>query len=114
METPTAMPERRSGISVFSGGISSPPCVTLTRMLTNRTGTAANSLVDVFNKIIEKRNCRLNYIIPISDNGGSSSELIRFVGGPSSSIFSHAHLISQQQTTILTLSSKALAISAPV
>ena len=46
-------------------------------------GTAANSLVDVFNKIVEKRKCQLNYVIPISDNGGSSSELIRFVGGPS-------------------------------
>jgi hypothetical protein len=41
--------------------------------------------VDVFNKIIEKRGCQLNYIIPISDNGGSSSELIRFIGGPSQS-----------------------------
>jgi hypothetical protein len=39
--------------------------------------------VDVFNKIVEKRRCQLNYVIPISDNGGSSSELIRFVGGPS-------------------------------
>ncbi|SPQ21003.1 76ce7e0a-9db4-4821-adf7-265287c9679c [Thermothielavioides terrestris] len=53
------------GITVFSGG------------------TAANSLVDVFNRIVEKRRCQLNYVIPISDNGGSSSELIRFVGGPS-------------------------------
>ncbi|KAK4152796.1 hypothetical protein C8A00DRAFT_34472 [Chaetomidium leptoderma] len=56
---------KRLDITVFSGG------------------TAANSLVDVFNKIVEKRRCRLNYVIPISDNGGSSSELIRFVGGPS-------------------------------
>ena len=54
-----------SGIVVFSGG------------------TAANSLVDVFNKIIAKRRCPLQYIIPISDNGGSSSELIRVFGGPS-------------------------------
>lgn len=61
------------------------PCWTL-ELTTNRNnskGTAANSLVDVFNRIIEKKNCRLNYIIPISDNGGSSSELIRFIGGPS-------------------------------
>ncbi|KAK4042677.1 hypothetical protein C8A01DRAFT_44299 [Parachaetomium inaequale] len=56
---------KRLGITVFSGG------------------TAANSLVDVFNKIVQKRRCQLNYVIPISDNGGSSSELIRFVGGPS-------------------------------
>ncbi|KAK3392092.1 UPF0052-domain-containing protein [Sordaria brevicollis] len=59
------MGDKRTGITVFSGG------------------TAANSLVDVFNRIIEKKNCQLNYIIPISDNGGSSSELIRFIGGPS-------------------------------
>lgn len=45
-------------------------------------GTAANSLVDVFNDLIQKNNCTLSYIIPISDNGGSSSELIRVFGGP--------------------------------
>ncbi|KAL8833341.1 MAG: hypothetical protein Q9170_004330 [Blastenia crenularia] len=45
-------------------------------------GTAANSLVDVFNELIEKNSCSLSYIIPISDNGGSSSELIRVFGGP--------------------------------
>lgn len=52
------------GIVVFSGG------------------SAANSLVDVFNKVVESRKCSLSYIIPISDNGGSSSELIRVFGGP--------------------------------
>jgi 2-phospho-L-lactate transferase/gluconeogenesis factor (CofD/UPF0052 family) len=46
-------------------------------------GTAANSLVDVFNAVARDRNVHLTYVIPISDNGGSSSELIRFVGGPS-------------------------------
>lgn len=55
----------RAGLSVFSGG------------------TAANFLVDVFDQITAKRNCPLRYIIPISDNGGSSSELIRVLGGPS-------------------------------
>ena len=45
-------------------------------------GTAANSLVDVFNEIKEKQQCSLDYVIPISDNGGSSSELIRVFGGP--------------------------------
>lgn len=52
------------GIVVFSGG------------------SAANSLVDVFNTVRESKNCPLSYIIPISDNGGSSSELIRVFGGP--------------------------------
>lgn len=60
--------ERRCGICVFSGG------------------TAANFLVDVFNRIVEgQKDCPLSYIIPISDNGGSSSELIRVFGGPSAS-----------------------------
>ncbi|KAI1098055.1 UPF0052-domain-containing protein [Jackrogersella minutella] len=45
-------------------------------------GTATNSLVDVFENIRESRNCSLSYVIPISDNGGSSSELIRVFGGP--------------------------------
>ena len=52
------------GIVVFSGG------------------SAANSLVEVFNTIRETLECPLSYIIPISDNGGSSSELIRVFGGP--------------------------------
>ena len=45
-------------------------------------GSAANSLVDVFNAVRESKECLLSYIIPISDNGGSSSELIRIFGGP--------------------------------
>lgn len=48
-------------------------------------GTATNSLVDVFESIRESRNCSLSYVIPISDNGGSSSELIRVFGGPGKS-----------------------------
>ena len=52
------------GIVVFSGG------------------SAANSLVDVFNEVTQKRTSSLSYILPISDNGGSSSELIRVFGGP--------------------------------
>lgn len=52
------------GIVVFSGG------------------SAANSLVDVFGAVRQSKECPLSYIIPISDNGGSSSELIRVFGGP--------------------------------
>ncbi|KAI0008075.1 UPF0052-domain-containing protein [Xylariaceae sp. FL0662B] len=59
MDTP-----RPRGIVVFGGG------------------TATNSLVDVFESLRENRHCSLSYIIPISDNGGSSSELIRVFGGP--------------------------------
>ena len=45
-------------------------------------GSAANSLVDVFDEVIDNNNYTLSYVIPISDNGGSSSELIRVFGGP--------------------------------
>ncbi|KAI5465356.1 hypothetical protein BGZ63DRAFT_348157 [Mariannaea sp. PMI_226] len=54
----------RSGIVVFSGG------------------SAANNLVDVFEHAREASDCKLSYVIPISDNGGSSSEIIRVFGGP--------------------------------
>jgi hypothetical protein len=57
-------PTKQKGIVVFSGG------------------SAANSLVDVFRGMVEDNKCQLSYIIPISDNGGSSSELIRVFGGP--------------------------------
>lgn len=55
---------KAKGIVVFSGG------------------SAANNLVDVFNTVREEKRCPLSYVIPISDNGGSSSELIRVFGGP--------------------------------
>lgn len=58
------MSAKPKGLVVFSGG------------------SAANSLVDVFRNISENRKCPLSYVIPISDNGGSSSELIRVFGGP--------------------------------
>ncbi|KUI59607.1 hypothetical protein VP1G_06854 [Cytospora mali] len=64
-QPPTPRRPEHGGIAVFSGG------------------TAANFLVDVFDQIITRRKCPLRYIIPISDNGGSSSELIRVFGGPS-------------------------------
>ncbi|KAF1847236.1 UPF0052-domain-containing protein [Cucurbitaria berberidis CBS 394.84] len=55
---------KTKGIVVFSGG------------------SAANHLVDVFKTVREDKRCPLSYVIPISDNGGSSSELIRVFGGP--------------------------------
>lgn len=45
-------------------------------------GSAANSLVDVFASVARTKNCSLSFVLPISDNGGSSSELIRVFGGP--------------------------------
>jgi len=58
------MSSQNRGIAVLSGG------------------SAANNLVDVFEALRESKDCPLSYIIPISDNGGSSSELIRIFGGP--------------------------------
>ncbi|KAL1590202.1 hypothetical protein WHR41_01305 [Cladosporium halotolerans] len=52
------------GIVVFSGG------------------SAANNLVEIFNDVRDANKTTLSYVIPISDNGGSSSELIRVFGGP--------------------------------
>ncbi|KAF3093917.1 hypothetical protein TWF102_007741 [Orbilia oligospora] len=43
-------------------------------------GSAANSLVDVFKSV--SAGSPISYIIGISDNGGSTSELIRVFGGP--------------------------------
>lgn len=48
-------------------------------------GTAANSLVDVFEHVRAANKCTLSYVIPISDNGGSTSEVIRVFGGPGTS-----------------------------
>lgn len=62
--TRTPLPPSRNGIVVFSGG------------------SAANNLVDLFNQVREANNTTLSYVVPISDNGGSSSELIRVFGGP--------------------------------
>lgn len=41
-------------------------------------GSAVNDIDEAFEKISKKR----TYILPILDNGGSSSEIIRFFGGP--------------------------------
>ncbi|CCH59946.1 hypothetical protein TBLA_0C01310 [Henningerozyma blattae CBS 6284] len=45
-------------------------------------GTATNSLTECFNKISLDQNYELTYILPISDNGGSTSEILRVIGGP--------------------------------
>ncbi|EMG47314.1 hypothetical protein G210_2374 [Candida maltosa Xu316] len=43
-------------------------------------GTATNELVPLFKKLSPNNN--ISYILPISDNGGSTSEIIRVIGGP--------------------------------
>ncbi|KAG6009545.1 hypothetical protein E4U21_002181 [Claviceps maximensis] len=61
---PLSTPPARAGIVVFSGG------------------SAANNLVDVFERLRDTNSTTLGYVIPISDNGGSTSEIIRVFGGP--------------------------------
>lgn len=63
--SPGPSPQSKSGIVVFSGG------------------SATNSLVDVFEGVrAANAAATLSYVIPISDNGGSTSEIIRVFGGP--------------------------------
>jgi len=60
----TSKPTGARGIVIFSGG------------------SAANNLVDVFGHLAAQQEANLSYVMPISDNGGSTSELIRVFGGP--------------------------------
>ncbi|KAL6909118.1 UPF0052 domain-containing protein [Trichoderma evansii] len=62
--SPGPSPQAKTGIVVFSGG------------------SATNSLVDVFEGVRAANAATLSYVIPISDNGGSTSEIIRVFGGP--------------------------------
>ena len=41
-------------------------------------GTATNELVPLFKRLSPN----VSYILPILDNGGSTSEIVRFIGGP--------------------------------
>lgn len=49
-----------------------------TRIVILSGGTATNDLVNTFNAL----STQINYVLPISDNGGSTSEIIRVIGGP--------------------------------
>lgn len=45
-------------------------------------GSAANNLIDVFKSLCKDRKRALDFVLPISDNGGSTSEILRVFGGP--------------------------------
>lgn len=45
-------------------------------------GTATNSLTPCFNAIAAVPGADVTYVLPISDNGGSTSEILRILGGP--------------------------------
>lgn len=49
-----------------------------TKIVVLSGGTATNELVSIFNSL----SSQVNYILPVSDNGGSTSEIIRVIGGP--------------------------------
>lgn len=69
----------RNGLAIPSGGVSPS---TIGGIVVFSGGSAANNVVDVFEGVREANDCKLSYVIPISDNGGSSSEIIRVFGGP--------------------------------
>ncbi|OUM52311.1 hypothetical protein BVG19_g1488 [[Candida] boidinii] len=60
------------------------PSSSFTKAITGKSisiisgGTATNELV----KLFESLSPNISYILPISDNGGSTSELLRVIGGP--------------------------------
>lgn len=45
-------------------------------------GTASNALTSCFAKLSQDQDQEVTYVLPISDNGGSTSEILRVVGGP--------------------------------
>ncbi|CCK71580.1 uncharacterized protein KNAG_0H01650 [Huiozyma naganishii CBS 8797] len=45
-------------------------------------GTATNSLTPSFYNLTVSKGHELTYVLPISDNGGSTSEILRVLGGP--------------------------------
>lgn len=45
-------------------------------------GTATNSITSCLYNLTAKENKQLTFILPISDNGGSTSEILRVLGGP--------------------------------
>lgn len=61
---------------------SSPATSPTSNLVVFSGGSAANSLVEVFEHVRAANACTLSYVIPISDNGGSTSEIIRVFGGP--------------------------------
>lgn len=52
------------------------------RLVVFSGGSAANNLIDVFTALCHDQTRGLDFILPISDNGGSTSEILRVFGGP--------------------------------
>lgn len=78
---PAVGPSSRPPLSRLSSS-PGPGTVAKTGIVVFSGGSAANSLVDVFEGVRAANAATLSYVIPISDNGGSTSEIIRVFGGP--------------------------------
>jgi hypothetical protein len=52
------------------------------RLVVLSGGSAANNLIEVFTTLCADNGRGLDFILPISDNGGSTSEILRVFGGP--------------------------------
>ncbi|KAA8894125.1 hypothetical protein FN846DRAFT_1001593 [Sphaerosporella brunnea] len=52
------------------------------RLVVLSGGSAANNLIEVFTTLCSSGERGLDFILPISDNGGSTSEILRVFGGP--------------------------------
>jgi hypothetical protein len=86
LRAPSPNPSSRCRqITIFGGGTGEISPLQVHSFQVKRltiVAQATNILVDVFTNLAQANNSVLNYVIPISDNGGSSSELIRVFGGP--------------------------------
>lgn len=80
--TVNASKDRSSPTSIPHRTVSPSPGSTRTGIVVFSGGSAANNLVDVFESVRAANDASLSYVIPISDNGGSTSEIIRVFGGP--------------------------------
>lgn len=86
--------------------LSSPSCIIFTG------GTAFNSYTSLFSKLTQS----VAYILPVSDDGGSTAEIIRCMGGPAigdlrSRIIRLARNETRQDAALLQLLSHRLADS---
>jgi hypothetical protein len=77
--------------SSFPSSVFKPHCAdnrqlsamsTRKRLVVLSGGSAANNLIEVFTTLCADNGRGLDFILPISDNGGSTSEILRVFGGP--------------------------------
>lgn len=99
LQPPNPDGERRASRAASPGRAVSPGS-TRTGIVVFSGGSAANNLVDVFEGVRAANGTSLSYVIPISDNGGSTSEIIRVFGGPGKN--TQCDCMLQMRNTLLT------------